>query len=370
MRRSSAARALACQWTLAAVVLSARLAGMPAPRPIPSGSGHQKRNEDPKSQVTPLPRQLPMALRADTNSLDFHLSPLLKSDGLEAQIRQSLNQLIKDTRGETIIKLRAFVAGAGDARRVGAEATQIFTDHKLPLPVLAVMQVGALGEEAAKVVIEAVVSTHRTVNGNGLAFFSGQSGTSLPLAFDRLRSAMSAAAVSNGNTLSVTCFTSRIENHEQSRREAQSAFPKATVNLVQAVRDPQSDESTCESVAQISRPSTDGPLVLIRDSRAALVTAPQLVFTGLQLSFGSFLDDAHEAFFRLERAASSTAAVQSPVEVNVFSVEASGGSALRKMTAVPPSTFTVQTIEGLPAVDASAGLEAILAPDVGSPVLR
>ena len=59
-----------------------------------------------------------------------------------------------------------------------------------------------------------------------------------------------------------------------------------------------------------------------------------------------------------------------PVEVNVFSLDPSGGSALRKTTSVPPSTFTVQTIEGLPSVDATAGIEAVMAPNIQSAAMR
>src|SRR5579884_1839365 len=132
---------------------------------------HRKRDEEPKPEILPLPPQLPMALAAETRMLDFHISPLLHTGGLDAQIRQSLNDLIRDTRGETIIRLRAFVAGTGDARRVQALVTDLFTEHKLPLPVLSILQVGALGNQAAQVVIEAVVSTHRNVNANGLGFF-------------------------------------------------------------------------------------------------------------------------------------------------------------------------------------------------------
>ncbi len=73
----------------------------------------KKKNEEPKPQVLPLPPELPMALAAETETLDFHISPLLRSGGLAAQIRQSLDDLIRDTHGETIVKLRAFVAGAG-----------------------------------------------------------------------------------------------------------------------------------------------------------------------------------------------------------------------------------------------------------------
>ncbi|MBV8865422.1 MAG: RidA family protein [Acidobacteriaceae bacterium] len=346
------------------------LAALPA-ESLQKGFRSQKRkNEEPKSQVMPLPPQPPMALKADTEELDFHLSPLLQAGGLAAQIRRSLSDLIRDTHGETILKLRAFVAGAGDARRVQAEVSQLFTEHKLPLPVLTVVQVGALGEEAAKVVIEAVVSTHRVVNPNGLAFFAGEYSSSLAKALKQLQESAQAASVAPDRMLTATCLTSRLEDFATVRAGLQAAFPHANVNLVQAVRDPANDNSICQAVGQLSQAPEEGPLVLLKERRIALVSAKQLVFTGLQLSFGSFLDDAHEAFVRLQRAAMAVDPVEVPVEVNVFSLDPSGGSALRKTTSVPPSTFTVQTVEGLPSVDATAGIEAVMAPNVQSTAMR
>ena len=136
-----------------------------------------------------------MALAADTGTLDFHISPLLRTGGLAAQIRQSLNELIRDTRGETIIKMRAFVAGAGDARRVEALVGDIFADKKLPLPVLSIIQVGALADNSAQVIIEAVVATRKIVNPNGLAFLTGQTGASFGEALQRLKDSVNAVPV-------------------------------------------------------------------------------------------------------------------------------------------------------------------------------
>lgn len=330
-------------------------------------AAQKKKNEEPKPQILPLPPELPMALAAETGSLDFHISPLLAAGGLSVQIRQSLNDLIRDTRGETIIKLRAFVAGAGDARRVQAQVADIFTERKLPLPVLSIIQIGALGHEASQVVIEAVVSTHRTVNPNGLGFLAGQTGASLHDAVEHLRQSASAASISPDRVLTCTCFTSRIENYTSARAAIQAVFPNTAVNLVQALRDPASDATMCEAVGQLTQPPTEGPLVWLKNARATLVDSHQLVFTGLQLTFGSYLDDAHEAFARLRHAASALQA-EAPVEVNAFSLDASASSALRKTTQVPLCTFTVQAVEGLPAVDASGGIEAVLAPNVRSPV--
>lgn len=348
-------------------ILFASLAAVSSILLTVAGSAAQRhKNQEPKTQVLPLPPELPKALLADTATLDFHISPLLRTGGLSTQIRQSLNDLIRDTRGETIIKLRAFVAGAGDARRVQAEAANLFTDRKLPLPAVTVLQVGALAQQTAQVVIEAVVSTRKTVNPNGLAFFAGQNGASFDEALRELRDSVAAAAIPPNHVLTCTCFTSQIDSYDTARGAVQSAFPNTAINIVQAVRDPASDASMCEAVGQLTEPP-GGPVVLLKKSRATLVNSPQLIFTGLQLSFGSFLDDAHEAFVRLQRTASALQPIAAPVEVNAFSLDAYASSALRKMTSFPPSAFTAQTVEGLPAIDASGGIEAILAPGVQSP---
>ncbi len=335
--------------------------GLPAQR-------NRKSTEEPKTQVLPLPPELPMALEADTATLDFHISPLLRTGGLAAQIRQSLNDLIRDTKGERIVKLRAFVAGAGDARRVQAQAAELFTEKKLPLPTVTVIQVGALETEAAQVVIEAVVSTRRTLNPNGLAFFSGQAGKTYPQAAQRLEQSAKLAGVSPGRILRCTCFTAEIENAAGLRSMLQAAFPQAAINVVQPLRDAPTESTLCEAVGQLTQARPEGPVVLLKNARATLVNSPKLVFTGLQLTFGNFLDDAQEAVVRLQRAASALQPVEAPVEVNAFALDAYAGSAVRKMTAVPLSTFTVQNIEGLPSIDATAGIEAILAPNVSAPV--
>jgi enamine deaminase RidA (YjgF/YER057c/UK114 family) len=330
---------------------------------------NRKGTEEPKTQVLPLPPDLPMALLAETATLDFHISPLLRTGGLSAQIRQSLNDLIRDTKGETIVKLRAFVAGAGDARRVQAEVGALFTERKLPLPTLSIIQVGALEEEPAQVVIEAVVSTRRNLNPGGLAFFSGQTGSTYTQAVQRLQESVKAAAVAPDRVLRCTCFTARIDNAPALREALHASFPSAAIDVVQPERDAPSESTLCEAVGQLRQRRMEGEVVLMKNARTTLVSSPKLVFTGLQLTFGNFLDDAQEAVVRLQRAASALQPVEAPVEINAFALDASAGSAVRKkMTAVPLSTFTVQTVEGLPAMDATAGIEAILAPNVAAPV--
>jgi enamine deaminase RidA (YjgF/YER057c/UK114 family) len=275
-----------------------------------------------------------------------------------------LTDLLRDTKGETIVKLRAFVSGVGDARRVQTEVTSIFSERKLPLPVVTIVQVGRLGDDLAQVVIEAVVSTKRTLNPNGLAFLSGQTGKSLGEALEHLRESAREADIGADQVLSCTCFAPSVDSADSSRTAVQAIFPKTAVNVVQALRDPINNATMCQGVAQLEHPPKDSTLVWIKNAHVSLVNSPKLVFTGLQLSFGNYLDDAREAFTRLQHLASVLRASEAPVQVNAFSLDLTAASALRKSTSFPPSVFTVQTVEGLPSVDASAGIEAILAPEI------
>jgi enamine deaminase RidA (YjgF/YER057c/UK114 family) len=330
----------------------------------------RKKDTQPPDQVLPLPPEPPMALQADTQTLDFHISPLLKTGGLSVQIRQSLNDLIRDTHGETIVRLRSFVAGAGDARRVQAQVAALFTEHKLPLPVLSTLQVGGVGEDTAQVVIEAVVATHRNLNPNGLVFIGGQTGPSLAAAVQGVMAALRSASASPQQLLTCTCFTSRIDDYAATVGGIHSSFPNAAVNVVQSVREPFNDTSTCEGVGQLAQAPTEGSVVWIKKSHVTAVHTSALVFTGLQLTFGSFLDDAHQAFARLQRTASAFSSNQTPIQVNAFTLDRYAASALLKTTSFPLDTFTLEMIQGLPAVDATAGIEAVLAPNALSPVSR
>lgn len=308
-----------------------------------------------------------MALTAGTQALDFRISPLLAKGGLGEQIQKSLETLIRDTHGETIIKLRAFVAGAGDPRLVEEKAARIFTDRKLPLPVVSIVQVGALGNGAAEVVIETVAQDKRALNPNGLAFFSGQRAPSLEQAVQQIAASAKSVSVPPGQILRCTCFVPYLPSDGSMHAAVQKAFPQALVNVVQPLREPGGGPSMCEAVGRLTAPPHSGPIQVLKNARVALVDSPQLVFTGLQLSFGNYLDDAHEAFARLKRAASSVRPEEGPVAMNVFALDGYAASALLEAHAAPPAIFTVQTVEGLPAIDASAGIEAVFAPKVPPP---
>lgn len=341
------------QWVIAGVVCAALALICVA---VPALARDKHKNEE----ILPLPPEPPMVLAAETSGLDFHISPLLKAGGLSAQIRQSLNDLIRDTHGETIIKLRAFVAGTGDARRVQAEMAQLFTEHKLPLPVLSILQVGALGDPAGQVIIEAVVSTHRNVNPNGLAFLFGQTGVGLSAAIDKLKATAERSGVQPAHLLATTCFTSDVSENGKAADTLRAYFPATQVNIVQSVRDPVTNQSTCEAIGQLSVAPGDA-VEHHKDINSTLVNTPELVFTGLQLSFGNYLVDAKQAFQRLQKAVLGLNPQEVPVQVDGFSLDPYAASALMKTNTLAPGVFSVETIEGLPSIDATGGIEAVLA---------
>jgi enamine deaminase RidA (YjgF/YER057c/UK114 family) len=326
-------------------------------------AGHRRKEEEPKPQVLPLPRELPRAVSASTDSLIFKVTPLLTTGHLSSQIHDTLNELIRGTKGATIIKLRAFVAGAGDSRRVQQLVSDMFTDKKLPLPALTIVQVGALGKDAAAVVMEAVVSGRQPVNPNGLAFIARQSGTTLPEALAKMNETVAGAHLTEKNIVSATCFTDRLAGYDAERQALATAFPNAAVNLVQALRDPIDTKTTCQGVAQVP---PGAALSSPNNAAVAFVTSPQIVFTGLQLSFGAYLDDADSALSRMQRDVQTVHAdVRNTVLMNAFSLDPSAASAIEERMPkfhFPQNTLTVQPVQGLPSLDASLGLEAVLAP--------
>ena len=118
--------------------------------------GKKKTDEQPVTQTLPVLKDPPGAVSAETDRIVFHVSPLSNKGLLSQQVRDALKALLHDTRGAAIVKLRAFVAGSGDMRRVSTIVSETFTEHKLALPAVSTVEVGALPLEGAQVVIESV----------------------------------------------------------------------------------------------------------------------------------------------------------------------------------------------------------------------
>jgi enamine deaminase RidA (YjgF/YER057c/UK114 family) len=347
--------------------------------PVVAPETKQKKKKD-DSTLAP-PKELPGAVTAETERLAFGASPLIGKGLLSQQTRDALKALLKTNHG-TIVKLRAFVAGSGDLRRVGELVAETFSEKHLPLPVLSVVQVGALPMEGAQVVLESIEVDKRVVNPHGVAFLAGQNAPSVAQSLARLTTALSAGGMHSEDALRVTCFVSSLDEQRDAHQLMMAAFPGAVLNYLQMQREPVMPAAECEAVARL-RTSIAQPVSFLNPpdldkspnySQLALVKSPKLVITGTQLAFGSQEADIKLAFERLQRVlSSSNARFDQVVMSHTYVTSSAIIPRVRTVRAnyysnTTPPASTLLSFQGLPSLDAAFGVDVIAATD--SPTAR
>jgi enamine deaminase RidA (YjgF/YER057c/UK114 family) len=307
---------------------------------------NKKKTEEPVTQTLPLLKDPPGAVAAETHALVFQVSPLSNKGLLSQQVRDALKALLRDNHGAAIVKLRAFVAGSGDMRRVSTIVSETFTEHKLALPAVSTIEVGALPMEGAQVVIESIAVDKRSVNPNGLAFYSAQ-----PVA--QLRSTSGA--------LHVTCFLSTLDNLADVKSKVSTAFSGAVVNFVQSQRLGFEPQDVCEAVTRLDAAPAQ-PVTIANG--AALVNTPKIVLTGTQMAFRDTDADLRLAFERLRKVLeglgvsykdvfwASSYPLTRPVETKVRAMQ---------KEFFDRASGTMLLFEGLPSLDATMALDVIAA---------
>jgi enamine deaminase RidA (YjgF/YER057c/UK114 family) len=331
--------------------------------PIVAPPDNKKKKNDDVTQTLPPSRELPSAVSAETGKLAFEVSPLSNKGLLSQQTRDALKALLRTNHG-SIVKLRAFVAGSGDLRRVGELAAEAFSEKRQPLPALSVVQVGALPMEGAQVVIETIEVDRKIVNPNGVAFLSGQAAPGVAQSLEKLKSVLAGSGMEPADVLRLTCFVSSLEEQRDTSRLMIAGFPGAALNYVQMQREPVTPVAECEAVARLR---TKAPQPLPNQLQMALVTSPKLVFTGTQLAFGSQESDLKLAFDRLGKALSSSNAEFGHVVMSHSYVTSE--TVASRMKAVETRYFgemqpakTMLPFEGLPSLDAPCGLDVVAIP--------
>jgi enamine deaminase RidA (YjgF/YER057c/UK114 family) len=336
----------------------------------------KKKKKEEDTQTLPPPKQLPIAVLADTDRLAFQVSPLSSKGLFTPQTREALKALLRTSRG-TIVSLRAFVAGSGDMRRVGELVGEAFADKRTGLPALSVVQVGALPMEGAQVVIESTEMDKKAVNPNGVAFVSGQAAPGVAQSLEQLKSALQAGGMETTDALRVTCFISSLEEQRNTYDLMKQSFPGAVLNYVQMQREPVTPVAECEAVAR-ARAIPPEPITFLNPpvldksphySQIALVTSPKLVITGTQLAFGSQESDVKLAFERLGKAlSSSNTRFVRVVMSHLYLTSSAMMSRVRTVrsgfySAANPPASTMLPFEGLPSLDASFGVDVVAVPD-------
>jgi enamine deaminase RidA (YjgF/YER057c/UK114 family) len=331
--------------------------------------GEAQRKKPKKEEITQtleLPKDPPAAVTAETARLVFHVTPLSANGLLSQQVRDGLKILMKDVRGANIVKLRAFVAGSGDMRRVQTIVSETFTDKKISIPAVSTIQVGGLPLTGAQVILESISVDKKVVNPQGLAFVSGEPAASASDAISKLKANVSAMGVKPASALRITCFLNSLDDVGAVRAAVAAAFPSAAANYVQMQRVPEQPVSACEAIARLDMAPASGVLIM-SDGKGAAVNAAKLVFTGTQMAFQDQDSDIRLAFDRLGK-------VLQGMNVSYKDVFWSGAYPLsrpvaEKTTALRSAFFdparppagTMLIFEGLPSLDASVALEVIAA---------
>lgn len=329
----------------------------------------KKKNQDkePVNQTLPLLKDPPGAVSAETGRLVFHVSPLSDKGLLSQQIRDALKGLMQASHNATVVKLRAFVAGTGDMRRVQSIVSEVFTEKKLALPALSTIQVGALDLEGAQVVLESASTQDKNdkkpANPNGLAFFSGQRAADGPAAVERLGAEAKMARIAPEDMLRVTCFLSSIEESKATRAAAAKAFPAAVANFVQALRLSTDRTAICEAAGRRSQPG--GAVEFSAGS--VMVNTPKLVFSGIQMAFLDQEADLRLAFERLGKVMeASGVGYKDVVFLNVYPLTRAIEQKMAALESqfIPPEVHpagVTELVEGLPSLDATVAVEVVAA---------
>ena len=327
----------------------------------------QKRKKK-KEDVEPIPQTLPVtpdppeAIATEPGRLSFQVSPLSAKGLLSQQVHDALKALTRLNRGVPIVKLRAFVAGSGDLRRVKEIVAEDFTEKKQALPAVSTIQVGALTLSGAQVVIEAVSSEKKIVNPSGVAFLTGAETANAAEAIAQLQNSLNGASINAADVLRVTCFMTSLADVQTTRTAVAETYPSAAANFVQMQRLGLEQQVFCEAVARLGAVPSQ-PLVL--GTGVALVNAPKLVMTSTQLVFRDQDSDFRLAYQRLSKTlAAQGATLKDAFWTGTYVLTRPNAAKLENIQwefmdrARPPAHLGLQ-IEGLPSTDATAAIEVM-----------
>jgi len=304
-----------------------------------------KKQKEVDTQTLPLPPGPPSAVIAEASRLVFSISPLSAKGLLTQQVHDALKALDRANGGATFVKLRAFVAGTGDMRRVATIVAEEFSDKKMPLPAVTTIQVGALPMVGAQVMIESISiqkNDKKTLNPDGLAFFPAQ----------RVSELEASAKSQDAVMVQVTCFMGDLTQVDTARAAITSSFPGAAANFVQLTRLAVESGMSCEGVGRLQKPGK---------------SSAKLVFTATQMAFQDTDQDLRLAYGRLGRVLETMRTSYSGTQL--LSIYSLNPPTAEKAAALAPEFLGASTrpaestliVEGLPSLDATVAIELVAA---------
>jgi enamine deaminase RidA (YjgF/YER057c/UK114 family) len=327
-----------------------------------------KKKKDDVTQVLDLPKDPPSVISADLRRLVFRAVPPTTKGLLSAQTHEAVKAMLKLSSGETIVRVRAFVAGSGDLRRIPQIVSEVFTSQKLPLPAVSVVQVGGLPLIGAQVLLESVSTSKKSETAPaGILFVSGQRGPTSREALEQFDTAVAQAGASP--VLRVTCLVSSLADSATLASQLASRYPQAAVSLVQSRRVAVDSEVECEGAARLNRAVDNLSFIKAGDRVvAAAVSAPKIILTGTQVAYGYEDRNLRLAFERMNKLLDPlNASWKSVVEVRFYPLSNTIAKQVVHLQAdfldaAHPPAISMLPIEGLPSIDASFAIDAIALP--------
>jgi len=305
------------------IILAAALAG------DTFAADKKKTKKDEVTQTLALPKDPPPVALGDAARLVFNVSPLSGKGLLSQQTRDAMKAIFKENGGAPVIHIRAFVGGSGDVRRIPQIVSEVFTDKKMPLPSVSVIQAGGLPLDGAQVIIEAVSEGKKPVNPTGLGFIAAQD------SLDKL-----AGAVGSATAVEVSCFVTDFASSTLQLSTIATRFPSAAVNLVQTERNPGRTSTQCAAV--------------VRGGKTG-----RLAFTGTRGAFGSEESDVKLAFTRLYKdLADAGAPPTGIIATNIYPISTALSIVVRGLIDIPGAVSFIP-FEGVAAMDASLAVDAV-----------
>jgi enamine deaminase RidA (YjgF/YER057c/UK114 family) len=240
----------------------------------------------------------PDATVGETRSLLFHVAVPSTDTTLDGQTRAELENLLDRDPGAHLVRLRVFAVGrdrlAAIARTVGA----VLLARHAPLPALSLIGVTALPSPGELVAMESIAMGSKPVNPHGLAFLAGLAAATGDRTAGGLARVAREAGVSPERVMRVSCFYESPAQLDGVRRAMADTFPSAEALFVQSYGSADKPAVECEGVARLVD-SVEGTRYINlagttpspNFSRAALVGASRIVFTGTLVAVGDSAAD-------------------------------------------------------------------------------
>jgi enamine deaminase RidA (YjgF/YER057c/UK114 family) len=342
--------------------------------PLPA----KKKNPDDITQTLELPKDPPSVTTADLHRLVFRVSPLLAKGLLSAQTRDAVKSLLKACSGETVVRIRAFVAGSGDLRRVPQIVSEVFTDHKLALPAVSVVQAGGLPLTGAQVLLESISTSKKNQTlPAGVLVVPAQfaqnpelSDNVAPLARQALDRFDAAVTKGGGaSVLRITCYASSLADAGAISAMIAAKYPRAAMAIVQPKRERAASSVACEGVARLNTPVNGISYMKGAGAEGKVesvaVSSPTLALTGTLVAYGYEDRNARLAFDRMNKVLElAKASWKTVVEVRFYPLAPSivkqiGRVRVDYLDRANPPALSMTPIEGLPSIDASFAMDAI-----------